>query len=126
MLRFHFQEKSASELYQLLANISQSPKEDPQSFLIRALTTRQKIVFASQESDSKIKYDEELVQGLFLHGVETRLADATIRAKIRPLLRNPSVADEDLIEAMSLAMSAESERANKFTQGKPVRPSTKI
>lgn len=126
MLRFHFQEKSATELYQLLANISQSPKEDPQSFLIRALTTRQKIVFASQESDSKIKYDEELVQGLFLHAVETGLADETIRAKIRPLLKNPSVADEDLIEAMSLAMSAESERANKFTQGKPVRPSTKI
>ena len=90
------------------------------------MTTRQKIVFASQESDSKIKYDEELVQGLFLHAVETGLADETIRAKIRPLLKNPSVADEDLIEAMSLAMSAESERANKFTQGKSIRPSTKI
>ena len=69
ILRFHFQKKSATELYQLLANISQMPKEDPQSFLIRALTIRQKIVFASQESDSKIKYDEELVQGLFLHAV---------------------------------------------------------
>ncbi len=126
MLRFHFQEKSATESYQLLANISQLPKEDPQSFLIRALTTRQKIVFASQESDSKIKYDEELVQGLFLHAVETGLADETIRAKIRPLLKDPTVADEDLIEAMSLAMSAESERANKFTQGKPARPSTKV
>ena len=38
---------------------------------------------------------------------ETGLADETIRAKIRPLLKNPSVADEDLIEAMSLAMSSE-------------------
>lgn len=126
ILRFHFQEKSATELYQLLANISQLPKEDPQSFLIRALTIRQKIVFASQESDSKIKYDGELVQGLFLHAVETGLADETIRAKIRPLLKNTSVADEDLIEAMSLAMSAESERANKFSQGRPTRPSTKV
>ena len=71
------------------------------------MTTRQKIVFASQESDSKIKYDEELVQELFLNAVETGLADETIRAKIRPLLKNPSVADEDLIEAMSLAMSSE-------------------
>ena len=127
ILRFHFQEKSATELYQLLANISQMPKEDPQSFLIRALTIRQKIVFASQESDSKIKYDEELVQGLFLHAVETGIADETIRAKIRPLLKNTSVADEDLIETMSLAMSAESERANKFTQGKSVKQSvTKV
>ncbi|CAB4042096.1 Hypothetical predicted protein, partial [Paramuricea clavata] len=30
ILRFHFQEKSATELYQLLANISQAPKESPQ------------------------------------------------------------------------------------------------
>ena len=85
ILRFHFQEKSATELYQLLANISQLPKEDPQAFLIRALKTRQKIVFASQESDSKIKYDEELIQALFLRAVETGLSDETIRVKIRPL-----------------------------------------
>ena len=127
ILRFHFQEKSATELHQLLDNISQMPKEDPQSFLIRALTIRQKIVFASLESDSKINYDEELVQGLFRHAVETGIADKTIRAKIRPLLKNTSVADEDLIETMSLAMSAESERANKFTQGKSVKQSvTKV
>ena len=35
------------------------------------------------------------------------------------------MADEDLIETMSLAMSAESERANKFTQGKSVKQSVK-
>lgn len=126
ILRFHFQEKSATELYQVLANISQTPKEDPQAFLIRALTIRQKIVFASQESDSPIKYDEALVQGLFLHALETGLADETIRAKIRPLLKNTSVADEDLIEVMSLAMSAESERANKFNQGARSRPAPKV
>ena len=61
------------------------PEEDPQSFLICTLTIRQKIVFASPQSDSKIKYDEKLVQGLFLHAVETGIADETIRAKIKPL-----------------------------------------
>ena len=40
ILRFHYHEKSATELYQTLANITQLPKEDPQSFLIRALTVR--------------------------------------------------------------------------------------
>ena len=63
------------------------------------------------------RYDEALVQGLFLHALETGLADETIRAKNRPLLKNISVADEDLIEAMSQAMSAESKRANRFNQG---------
>ena len=115
ILRFHFQEKSATELYQHLANISQAPKKSPQEFLIRALTIRQKIVFASKESDSKIKYDKQLVQGLFLHALETGLADETIRAKMRPLLKTDQVADEELIEGMSSAMAAESERATKFS-----------
>ena len=64
ILRFHYHEKSATELYQTLANITQLPKEDPQSFLIRALTVRQKIIFASKESGSNITYDESSVQGL--------------------------------------------------------------
>jgi hypothetical protein len=114
ILRFHYHEKSATELYQTLANITQLPKEDPQSFLIRALTVRQKIIFVSMESGSNITYDESSVQGLFLHALETGLIDDTIRAKMRPTLKNPSVADEALIEAMSMAMSAETERLNKF------------
>ena len=115
ILRFHFHEKNATELYQLLTNIAQQPKEDPQSFLMRALTIRQKIISASKESDSGIKYDASSVQSLFLHAVETGLADETIRAKIRPLTRDPNVADEDLIGAVSLAISAEMERSNKFS-----------
>lgn len=83
-------------------------------------------MFASQESDSKIEYDETLVQGLFLQALETGLADETIRAKIRPLLKNTKVADEDLIEAMILAMSAESERAHKFHQGERGKPTMKV
>ena len=109
ILRFHFHEKNATELYQLLTNIAQQPNEDPQSFLMRALTIRQKIISASKESDSGIKYDASSVQSLFLHALETGLADETIRAKIRPLTKDPKVADEDLIGAMSLAISAETE-----------------
>ena len=119
ILRFHYHEKSATELYQILVNITQNPKEDPQSFLIRALTVRQKIIFASKESGSNITYDESSVQGLFLHALETGLIDETVRAKMQPALKDPSVADEDLIEAMNQVMSAEAERMNKFgTSGK--------
>ena len=53
---------------------------------------------------------------------ETDLVDETIRAKMKPLLKNDQVADEDLIEGMSSAMAAESERATKFNftgRGKP-------
>ena len=126
ILRFHFHERNATELYQLLINIAQQPNEDPQSFLMRSLTVRQKITTASKELDSGIKYDASSVQSLFLHAVETGLADETIRAKIRPLTQNPKVADEDLIGAMSLAISAEAERSNKFnlaSKGKSVKVS---
>ena len=82
---------------------------------MRALTIRQKIISACKESDSGIKYDASSVQSLFLHAVETGLADETIRAKIRPLTRDSNVADEDLIGAVSLAISAEMERSNKFS-----------
>ena len=111
-------------MYQILANIS--PKESPQEFLIRALTIRQKIVFASKETDSKIKYDATLVQGLFLHDLETGLVDETIRAKMRALLKNESVADEELIEAMSSATAAESERTTKFSLTGRGKPSPKV
>ena len=126
IIRFHFHERSATELYQTLANITQEPKEDPQSFLIRALTIRQKIIFASKEADSNITYDESSVQGLFLHALETGLIDETIRAKMRPTIKTPGVADEKLIEAMNMAMSAETERINKFNfsgRTKPARVS---
>ena len=36
------------------------------------------------------------------------------KQKMRPALKNPSVADNDLIEAMNQVMSAEGERMNKF------------
>ena len=82
---------------------------------MRALTIRQKVISASKESGSGIKYDASSVQSLLLHALETGLADETIRAKVRPLTQDPQVAHEDLTEVMSLAISAETERSNKFS-----------
>ena len=67
ILRSHYQEKSPTELYRQLSTLVQEPQESPQSLLIRALDTRQKILFASQELDTQLKYDPKLVQGMFLH-----------------------------------------------------------
>jgi len=57
ILRSHFQEKSATELYKQLTSESQHCKETPQSFLMRVFDLRQKVLFASQESESGLKYD---------------------------------------------------------------------
>ena len=57
IIRAHFQEKSASELFGSLASLVQLPTEDPQNFLLRALNLREKIVFASEQENIKLKYD---------------------------------------------------------------------
>ena len=89
ILRSYNQEKSATELYRQLSTLVQEPQEGSQSFLIRALDTRQKILFASKEADTQLKYDPALVQGMFLHAVDTGLQDEAIRTRLRPLLQNP-------------------------------------
>ncbi|CAB4010740.1 Hypothetical predicted protein [Paramuricea clavata] len=107
-------EKSATELYQQLTTIVQSPEESPQSFLIRALDLHQKVLFASKEAGVKITYDESLVQGLFLHSLETGLHHEAVRTKLRPFLQQPDITDELLIEQMNIIVSTETERQKKF------------
>ena len=50
IIRSFYHEKSSTELYQELCNLSQSAKESCQDFLLRALELRQKINFASKEA----------------------------------------------------------------------------
>lgn len=88
ILRSHYQEKSATEPYRQLSTLVQEPQESPQNFLIRALYTRQKILFASQEVDTELKYDPKLVQGMFLHAVDTGFMEDSIRS-LRPFLQKP-------------------------------------
>ena len=48
ILRVHYREKAASEVYQQLATVCQQSNESPQQFLLRALDLRNKVNFASQ------------------------------------------------------------------------------
>ncbi|PFX25321.1 hypothetical protein AWC38_SpisGene10089 [Stylophora pistillata] len=107
-------EKSATELYRQLSTLVQEPQEGSQSFLIRALDTRQKILFASKEADTQLKYDPALVQGMSLHAVDTGLQDEAIRTRLRPSLQNPNVQDEDLIQQMKEIVLEETERKSKL------------
>ena len=66
ILRVHYREKSASERYQHLATIFQQPKETAQQFLLRALDLRNKVGFASKESECEVQYDEPLIQKTFM------------------------------------------------------------
>ena len=115
ILRSHYKEGSATDLYQELLTMSQEPKEDPVNFLIRAMDCRQKIIFACrEEAENDLRYSPNLVTGLFRRSVETGLLSDAIRGRIRPYLQNSNVDDEELINQMQLAVLAESERKKKF------------
>ena len=68
ILRAHFQEKNASELYTSLTNLVQNTNEEPQNFLLHALNLREKVIFASKAGkNSKVKYEPAQCQSMFLH-----------------------------------------------------------
>ena len=53
ILRLHYRERTASELYQELSIVCQNAKESPQQCLLHALGLHNKVQFARQEADSE-------------------------------------------------------------------------
>lgn len=113
ILRSHYQERSATELYKQLTTEVQSSRETPQNFVIRAMDLRQKILFASQEAESGLKYDPALVQSMFMHTVLTGLQSDNIKIDLQPHLSNPSTSDELLLEVLNIACANDKERQDK-------------
>ena len=51
ILRVHYKERAASEVFQQLATVCQQSNESPQQFLLRALDVRKKVNFAIKENE---------------------------------------------------------------------------
>ena len=86
---------------------------------------RQILFVCGEEDDNMfLLYDPAHVQRLFLRSVQTRLLNESIRAKIRPFLKDPNVTDEVLIQQMSMATPAEKERDKKQKTNNRFKPET--
>lgn len=114
ILRSHYQEKGATEIYQLLSSAVQEAGETPQDFLVRLLDLKQKVLFASQEAGSDLKYDPKLVQCMFLHSLLTGLQNDSIKMEIKPCLQDTHVEDEEIFDKLNAAVSNETERMQKL------------
>ena len=124
ILRSHYQERGATELYKQLSSEVQSSKETPQNFLLRTMDIRQKILFASQEAESGLKYDPALVQSLFMHTILTGLQSDNVKSDMQPYLLQPTTSDEVLLEKVNVACANEKERQDKKKQAMPQRTTT--
>ena len=115
ILRSHYLEKQGAELYQMLATLSQLPREDPRSFLLRGINIRQKLVLqGSQEDPYNLTYNPEHVQMLFLKSLKTAFQSERITNFMKPHLENLSISDENLILHLNEAISEEEERPAKL------------
>ena len=119
VLRSHFHEKSATELYNELGQASQGGNEDPTEFLLRLLSLKQKIQFVSKEAGSEIIYDSKLIDSMFKRTLYTGLREDSFRRELQPLLERKMsvVRDEDQIQKLSVIVAKERERHQKF--GRP-------
>jgi hypothetical protein len=124
MLRSHYSEKGAAELFQSLTNSIQHPEEEADEFLIRVYETRQKLLFAKREAGlGPVVFDDTLIQSVFINTIETGLTSESIRNKVRQYLITPKTGEtedqfqqvnDQLIYQMSMATAEENERTAKL------------
>ena len=75
---------------------------------------RNKVGFASKESDSEVQYDEPLIQKTFMKFFETGRRNDILAANLRPILRASNLSDEDLMKHVNELASHQAERQNKL------------
>ena len=114
ILRSHFGEPRAAGLYRQLTSAVQEPRETPQQFFVRAMDSWQKIIFASQESESEMNYDISLVQNMFLHALMTAFSDDNIKSDMKTFLSDKTVSNETLFEQLNTAINPVNERKKKL------------
>ena len=75
---------------------------NPQEYLIRLLDLKQKILSASQETDSELKYDPTLVHGMFVLSFSLGLQNENIKIAMKPYLEKKTMRDEELVEKLNV------------------------
>ena len=113
LLRNHYRERHTTAAYQDLSALSQELKETPQAFLMCAPDARQKVLLAN-EMESSLKYDAELVQGMFLKVLETGLIDDNIASKMALILKRPGISDQEIMGELNEIVRGESQRQMKL------------
>lgn len=116
ILRLHYKEQSATELYQNLVQMKQEKKEDASTFVMRALETREKILFAAK-GEPAVTYDFKTVQSLCIATIESGV-DEEIASIIRPFLVLGTT-DMKLLEEVNKAEETLKARKKKHDMRRP-------
>ena len=77
---------------------------------------RQKLIMSSDKAD--IKYDRALIQKLFSRTLERGILSQVVVQKVKHVLRQDSVCDEELLSAITKAACYEQERDVRLSKNK--------
>lgn len=115
-LRAHLRDKSSTELFQELSNAKQQEKESPQQFVYRLMGLKQRVLFASEQTESEFQYDRKLVQGVFLHSLYQGLNEKCtfVRRDIKTVIATQTATDDQILELITQSVSEETERQKRI------------
>ena len=89
ILRSYYEELDEGDLLQKLATAKQGNDEDPQTFVIRVLAIKNRIVTESE--NSSINFSEELLRKIMNKSLESGIWNESIRNWMRPVLSRNDV-----------------------------------
>lgn len=117
-LRSHLGEKPTTEMFQELMCARQAEQESPQQFLYRMIGLKQRLLFQSKQASTDISYDPKTIQEVFLNTVYQGLGakHTDLRQRLRPLVSNSQVTDEEILGQMTKMISDENEHQRRFGQ----------
>lgn len=115
-LRAHLRDKSSTELFQELSNAKQQDKESPQQFVYRLMGLKQRVLFASEQTESEFQYDRKLVQGVFLHSLYQGLNEkyTFVRRDIKAAIATQTTTDDQILVLITQSVSEETERQKRI------------
>ena len=116
ILRTHFKEKDATAVFNDMGNASQGPKETENSFCLRMMGLRDKVMLLTAEEGNL--YDARLVQTQFQHALYTGLRNENARHALHSILKRTNLSDEDLLVAINEYMMNAAEHKAKTENSK--------
>ena len=117
-LRSHLGEKATTEMFQELMCARQSEQESPKQFLYRMIGLKQKLIFQSKQNNAEISYEPKTIQEVFLHTIYQGLGPkhTELRQRLRPLISNSRVTDEEILGQVMRILSDENEHQRRLGQ----------
>lgn len=117
-LRSHLGKKAPTEMFQELMCARQAEQESPQQFLYRMIGLKQRLMFQPKQASTDISYDPKTIQEVFLNTVYQGLGakHADLRQRLRHLVANSQVSDEEILGQMTKMISDENEHQRRLGQ----------